>query len=170
MKPSHLRILKCCLSCLWLFVMAGCAATGPATDDRPVAVAVWDLEDLSPAPHGKAGMGEFLAAQITATVGEMPNYEAVERVVLLKALEELNIGSSDLADDQTRLKLGRVIGARQMVFGAFQVAGTALRIDLRRVDVATGKIVSTASDSASADSLKGWLPAAGRAARELMAP
>ncbi len=141
-----------------------------AVDGQPVSVAVWDLEDLSPVAHGQAGIGEFLAAKITERISEMKAYQAVERQELLKAIEELNIGSSDLADAQTRLKLGRVIGARQMVFGAFQVAGSSLRLDLRRVDVASGKILKTGTGLASAENISGWLSAADRAAIELMAP
>ena len=154
---------------LFTMVMA-CAGAGTAVDGQPISVAVWDLEDLSPAAHGQAGIGEFLTAKITERVGEMKAYQAVERQELLKAMEELNIGSSDLAEAQTRLRLGRVIGARQMVFGAFQVAGSSLRLDLRRVDVASGKVLKTGTGSASAENISGWLSAADHAAMELMAP
>lgn len=155
---------------LLITLVVACAGPGTAVDNQPISVAVWDLEDLSPIAHGNTGIGEFMAAKITARVNEMKEYQAVERQQLLKAIEELNIGSSDLADTQTRLKLGRIIGARQMVFGAFQVAGSSLRLDLRRVDVASGKILKAGTGSASADSVSGWLSAADHAAVELMAP
>lgn len=145
-----------------------CAASGPNVADQPIAIAVWDLEDLSPVTRAQAGMGELLAGQIAARLGEIQNFQVVERQNLLKAMEELNIGSSQLADDQTRLKLGRIIGARQMVFGAFQSAGGALRLDLRRVDVASGKILKTATGMSAGSDVSGWLQAADQAAAELV--
>ncbi|MFZ1987296.1 MAG: hypothetical protein WAU91_22995, partial [Desulfatitalea sp.] len=86
------------------------------------------------------------------------------------AIEELHLGSSDLADPETRLRLGRIIGAQQMIFGAFQVIGKQLRLDLRRVDVASGKILKTASGTATAADLNEWLRAADEAAAALMMP
>lgn len=170
MKRHHHHLMSGVLRGILVLLLTACAGAGTAVDNEPISVAVWDLEDLSPMAHGQAGIGEFMAAKITERVGEMKSYRAVERQQLIKAIEELNIGSSDLADAGTRLKLGRIIGARQMVFGAFQVVGSSLRLDLRRVDVASGKILKTSTGSASSDHLSGWLPAADQAAAELMAP
>lgn len=153
-----------------ILLLMACAGPGTAVDNEPISVAVWDLEDLSPVAHGQAGIGEFMAATITERVSEMERYRAVERQQLLKAIEELNIGSSDLADAGTRLKLGRIIGARQMVFGAFQVVGASLRLDLRRIDVASGKVLKTSTGTASSEDASGWLLAADQAAAELMRP
>lgn len=169
MKRRHHHLVWLAASLLIAFVMA-CAGGGGAVDRQPISVAVWDLEDLSLIAHGQTGIGEFMAAKITARVNQMENYQAVERQQLLKAIEELNVGSSDLADTQTRLKLGQIIGVQQMVFGAFQVAGSSLRLDLRRIDVASGKVLKTGTKSASADNVNGWLSAADHAAIELMAP
>ena len=75
-------------------------------------------------------------------------------------MEELNLGSSELADESTRLKVGRMIGAREMVFGGYMVVGSTMRVDLRRVDVETGKVVKTAKKTVAADDLAGWIKAA----------
>lgn len=150
--------------------LIACAASGPSVGGRPVSAAVWDLEDLSSMGHGQAGMGEVLSGQIAARIGEDGNYQMVERQNLLKAIEELHLGSSDLADPETRLRLGRIIGAQQMIFGAFQVVGKQLRLDLRRVDVASGKILKTASGTAATADLNEWLRAADEAASALIAP
>jgi curli biogenesis system outer membrane secretion channel CsgG len=170
MKKSIPRLVHRLVKGILVLAIAACAGTGPTGDGQPISVAVWDLEDLSPVAHGQTGIGEFLAARITAHIADMPAYQAVERQELIKAMEELNIGSSDLADAQTRLKLGRVIGAQQMVFGAFQVVGPVVRLDLRRVDVASGKVLKAGTGSASADNISGWLPAADHAAAEVMGP
>jgi curli biogenesis system outer membrane secretion channel CsgG len=153
-----------------MMLLAACAGTGRMDAERPVTVAVWDLEDLSTAQHGQTGMGELLAGQIAARLGQTGGYQAVERQHLIKVIEELNIGSSDLADPQTRLRLGRIIGARQMVFGAFQATGTMLRLDLRRVDVASGRILTTATAQDAVKGVDGWFQVADQAAAELLRP
>ena len=160
----------CRLLILGVLLIAACAGGGGPSSGQPLSVAVWDLEDVSPIPHGRAGIGEVLATQLSARIGAMPGVQVVERQALVHALEELNLGSSALADSRTRLRLGRVVGARQMVFGAFQVAGADLRVDLRRVDVASGKILKTATASAAVDDVTTWLAAADRGAAALMAP
>jgi len=161
---------------LWFWIaisflgLMACAGSSQPADEGPVSLAVWDLEDLSPMARGQVGMGEILSGQITSRFGQSTSFQMVERQQLLKAIEELHLGSSDLADPETRLRLGRLIGARQMVFGAFQVIGASVRLDLRRVDVASSKIVKTASATAATADLNQWLSAADEAAVALMAP
>lgn len=150
--------------------LIACSGSGAVKGSGPETVAVWDLQDLSPVAHDRDGMGELLANQIAARLDRDPAYQMVERKELLRVLEELKLGSSDLADADTRLKLGRILGARQMIFGAFQVVGPTMRLDLRRVDVATGKILKTAKGTADSDGLGGWLDAADQAAVEIIKP
>lgn len=150
-----------------LFLLAACTAGAPVRDQRPIAIAVWDLEDLSVHPVDRIGMGEVLALQIAAHLERKADYQVVERQRLIAVIEELHIGSSDLADASTRLQLGRIIGARQMVFGAYQAIGASLRLDLRRVDVGTGRILNTATANAPVDNPDAWLSAAEQAAEKL---
>ncbi|MCJ8501802.1 CsgG/HfaB family protein [Desulfatitalea alkaliphila] len=150
-----------------LFLLAACSAGAPVRDQRPIAVAVWDLEDLSVHPIDRIGMGELMAQQIAAHLEGRADYQVVERQRLLDVMEELHIGSSDLADASTRLQLGRIIGARQMVFGAYQAIGASLRLDVRRVDVGTGRVLNTATADAPVDNPSAWLSAAEQAAEAL---
>jgi curli biogenesis system outer membrane secretion channel CsgG len=92
----------------------------------------------------------------------------VEREKLVAMLEELTLGSSELADESTRLKVGRMIGAREMVFGGYMVVGNTMRLDLRMVDVASGKVLKTAKMTAGSNDIAGWLKAARDAAAELL--
>lgn len=170
MANSLGRIKSVAAATACLMLLLACAGTGPMEPPQPETLAIWDLEDLSVAPQAQAGMGELLAGQIASRLGQTGRYKVVERQQLIKALEELHIGSSDLADSQTRLTLGRMLGARQMVFGAFQAVGPILRLDLRRVDVASGRILSTASATANIQDISGWLQAADQAASDLIRP
>jgi curli biogenesis system outer membrane secretion channel CsgG len=148
-----------------------CAVAGfsaPATVQAGGAVAVWDLEDLAPVPSAAAEMGEILAAKIIETFEESGNYQVVERQRLQLVLEELNLGTTELISDATRLQIGRLIGARLMVFGSYIVINDALRLDVRKVDVETGLILKAVSKTASGSDPAEWLKIARKAAEELL--
>lgn len=115
-------------------------------------------------------MAPALAGEIMSVFSESENYTLVEREKLLLALEELNLGSSELASPETRLEIGRLIGAKWMVFGVYQAFGEVLRLDLRRVAVETGRIERAASRTAPAGNPAAWLLAAREAAEALLPP
>lgn len=124
------------------------------------SVAVWDLENLSPGASATPDLGQVLSGEIIQAINQSGDIQVVEREKLVAILEELKLGSSELADESTRLKVGRMIGAKEMVFGGYMVVGGTMRVDLRRVDVETGKVVKTAKKTAGADDLAGWIKAA----------
>lgn len=166
--PCHRNSVGLAITMVVLMAAGLTACAGLPSGGPPVAVAVWDLDHLGAEAEVDSSMGTLLASQIAAHLETVPGFRVVERQELIKALEELNIGSSQLADADTRLKLGAIIGARQMVFGAFQQYGNAVRLDVRRVDVASGKILKTAF--ATADDTMGGalLDAADQAAHGLV--
>ncbi len=132
-------------------------------------VAVWDLEDLSVTNHAQlADMQEFLTAKIIETLKIKGGYELVERQKLILALEELSIGSSNLASETSRLEIGQILGAQLMVFGGYQLVGEQLRIDLRMVEVASGVVIKAAEQTTAAADISGWLKAAEEVAAQLM--
>jgi curli biogenesis system outer membrane secretion channel CsgG len=160
-----LKLIATCQIFL-VFYFLGCS-TAPAMDRKPGAVAVWDLENLSPVEPNPADLGELLSAQVIDTLGESGGFNVVERQRLLLVLEELNIGSSDIADASTRLRVGKIVGAKFMVFGSYFVMDSTMRLDLRMVEVETGKILKAAERTVSGNDLSTWLNAAREAAREL---
>jgi hypothetical protein len=159
------RVLACGLALLGLF-FGGCAVH-PVVYEQGTTVAVWDLENLNPMAGGHPDLSEFLSARVAATIKDKGYYNIVERQRLLLVLDELNLGSSLLVDEATRLKLGQMVGARLMVFGGYLVFAGRMRLDLRLVTVETGGIIKTAEKTVSATDLTGWLTAAEAAANEL---
>ena len=154
-----------------VFFLIGCAGAPPAPE-RPAygpgsVVAVWDMEDLSPINTGQPDLGEFISATIIETLGNRCKFRIVEREKLILALEELNLGSSALASEATQLRIGEILGARLMVFGAYQVIGDIVRLDLRLVEVERGLVVKTASNQVAASNLDARLKGAEVAAAEL---
>lgn len=159
----HNLLLAFCMAALF----AGCA-TGGLPSRAPAAVAVWDLEDLSPTVGPQPDLGEIFSATIIDTIKSEGTHPVVERQRLVLALEELNLGSSRLADESTRLRIGEMAGAQLMVFGAYQRIGDLIRLDVRLVNVATGKVVNAAQRTVAGADLSTWLEAAKGAALELL--
>lgn len=146
-------------------LFAGCSSITPH-DSGPPGVAVWELEDLT-ADGQLARAGELLAAQITDTLGKQGKYVVVERSRLVRILEEQRLSASSLADRQTQLRLGELIGARFMVFGGYQMLGDKVRIDIRLVDVETGRISKAVKKVVTSTDMQALLDAAQSAATEL---
>ena len=164
MKQTVLATVIC-------FLLYGCAAAPVAPTavsfDKKSIIAVWDLEDLSPFGIAQMDLGNLLSARIMETI-QQAGYTVVEREKLEIALRELNLGSSSLADATTQLHIGRIAGAGLMIFGVYQVIADQMRLDLRIVEVETGRIIKTAEKTAAGGDLSGWLKAAEAAAKELI--
>ncbi|MDX9787857.1 MAG: FlgO family outer membrane protein [Desulfobacterales bacterium] len=145
-------------------------ASSPVPQERKPAIAVWDLENLSPLDPAQADLGDLLSAKIMETVRQNEQYTLVERQQLQLVLRELNLGSSSLADASTQLRIGKMVGARLMIFGAYQVIANQMRLDLRIVEVETGRILKATEKTVSSTDLAGWLTAAEAAAKEIIRP
>jgi len=144
-----------------------CAAP-PTRPEQGAAVAVWDLENLSLSTSGQPDLGEILSGQVIETLKSRGDYAVVERKRLLLALEELRLGTSALVDESTRLRLGKLVGARWMVFGAYLVVGGQMRLDLRLVEVETGKVKKAVEKTSASRDLNDWLAVTRKAAEELL--
>jgi TolB-like protein len=170
MRLSSVEMAGCLHSGIFLVMLvtfvASCA-TKPVSYEEDATVAAWDLEDLSPMESGHADLGQLLSAKVIETLKETGRHTVVERERLLLALEELSLGTTSLVDETTRLRIGRIVGARLMVFGAYQVIADKMRLDLRLVEVETGSILKAAQKTTSAADLSGWLRAAREATTEL---
>jgi curli biogenesis system outer membrane secretion channel CsgG len=102
---------------------AGALLTGPAVDTETTnALAV--------------GLQQMLLTELS----QNSNLRVVERSLLREVLEEQNLGASGRVDAQTAARIGRLVGARYAVAGAFMEAG-AFRMDARIIDVETGEIL-----------------------------
>lgn len=165
-KMSHrLRCVVLLKVMICIFFLGSLSALAELPDGA--SVAVWDLEYLSPAPNEHQDISEILSAKIIETFKESGRYEIVEREQLLLALEELNIGTSAIVDESTRLRIGRIIGAKYMVFGTYFVMSASMRIDLRLVEVETGSVVKAAQKTTKTTDPIEWMNLAGEASRDL---
>lgn len=147
---------------------------GSASGVRLPAVVVWDFEDrsvaaLSALPPGEAGwLCRSLAEALVSALLRTPGQVVVDRLRLREVLAEQNLGSATLADDDARLRLGRIAGAERMVFGSFFVVGDAVQVNLRVVDSATSRVLFADEATAPFDAVMAEQPQwAARVARAL---
>lgn len=158
-RSRHWCRIVCRALCIsFVLMVLGSCATLPVPVGKP-GVAVWDIEDMSRTSPGDS-VGELLALQVMEALKGKGEYVVLERTKLTRVLEELHLGSSALATEQSRLDLGKIIGVRLMVFGGYQLFSGQMRIDLRLVDVESGRIVKAVHRLASGESLDAWLSAA----------
>jgi curli biogenesis system outer membrane secretion channel CsgG len=155
-------------SFLVMAVLLSACAGVPVPHQQGTTIAVWDLENLSPEDAARPDLGELLAAKVIEVMKEKGRYQVVERDRILLALEELNLGTTSLVDESTRLRLGQMVGANMMVFGGYMVIADQMRLDLRLVEVETGKILKTAQRVRAATDIAQWLSAAEEAADDLI--
>lgn len=133
--------LLCVLCLCWRALAAG-AAPAPLP-----GVAVWDFDNQSPSAAARSGadpldwLARALSENLTAALLDVPGLAVVERQRLKDLLAEQSLGSSDLADPDTRLRLGRIAGAARMVFGGYFVVGGQVQVNLRIVETATSRVV-----------------------------
>lgn len=155
-------------------LLSGCAGTSstgytPKVYGSGSIVAVWDLENFSVEENRILDdLQEFLTAKVAETLKEQGGYVIVERQKLLLALEELSLGSSNLVDQSSQLRVGQLLGAQLMVFGAYQQIGEQIRIDLRLVEVETGAVIRSIEETTSASDASSLLAAAEAAALKLL--
>lgn len=164
MKDTHYKyIISVLFSCL-LISCGGPKVVSPVLNET---VAIWELADYSAEDQMTTEMGELMTARIMQTFQRREGVTVIEREKLALALGELNIGSSEMTDTSARLEIGKILGARYMVFGGYQVFGGLMRIDIRLVDVETGKIVKATEETVNSSNVSQWMTAAEKAAQTL---
>ncbi len=117
-------------------------ASARATGERPRAVAVMPFRNAS----GEARL-EWLslgiAEAMTSDLRKIHAFRVVERTQVERALGELKLQKGD--DPQARAaELGKLVGARLLVVGGYQVSGQSARLTARFVDVETGVVENAA--------------------------
>ena len=109
---------------------------------RPMIVAFLPTENAAPVFFERAGTELAIRREIETKLQGKDNIQVVEREVLDQLLQELNLGSSELADPNTQLQLGKVLAAPVLGFIDFAQTGPQITMHLRTVEVETTKILT----------------------------
>lgn len=133
-----------------LALQAAAAQTAP----RLPAVVVWDFDNqtvaaLSAVPRSQADwLQRTLSESLVSALLQTPGQTVVDRLRLQEVLAEQKLASGSLADEATRLRLGRIAGAERMVFGGFFVVGDAVQVNVRVVDTASSRVLFSEEQTA----------------------
>jgi tetratricopeptide (TPR) repeat protein len=106
---------------------------------RPMVLTFIDVEEKGGLPE-RDGLSGVLVAELGSLLNQSGRVQVVERVVMARLLEELNMGSSQLADPETALKLGRILAAKLIGTGQIIVTAGDPVLNLRLVDTETSAL------------------------------
>ena len=125
--------------------IAGAANAQPAAGQALPAVVVWDFDNQSPAALPGGEQGDFLqrslSENLTAALLQVPGLAVVERQRLKDLLAEQRLTAGEVADQDARLRLGRIVGASRMVFGGYFLLGGEVHVHLRVIDTSTSRVL-----------------------------
>jgi len=116
-----------------------CAAP-PASPAAKKVVVVLYFDNNSPVREYdvlQKGLADMLVTDLSA----VESLQVVEREKLQKLLEELSLQKSRYFDPATAQKLGSGVGAQYAVTGALAAFDPQLRIDVRLIEIVTGKVL-----------------------------
>lgn len=121
-----------------------------------MVIAVWDFdchEVALPNAPALSQLSRALSEMLIEQLLSYPDLQVVERMRLREILDEQKLGSSALADQDARLRLGRIAGAQHMVFGSLISLGDITRADVRLVSVQTSQVLTSHETSVKTDEL-----------------
>lgn len=107
---------------------------------RTIAVAYFDnntgAAELDPLRKGLADM-------LITDLGSVESLQIVERDKLNQVLDELKLSRTKFIDPKTAQKLGKGLAAEFIMTGSYAVSGETMRVDVRVVEVKTGKVAAS---------------------------
>lgn len=134
----------------------------------PRTIAVWNLDALGDAGLPGVDLGELLADRVMTPFLDDTRWTVVEREQLLLALEELQIGSGEIAAEETRLRIGQIVGAHYMIFGNYLPFQHTMTLNLRLVAVETSRTIAAATRRTKENGIGAWLDLAESAGADLL--
>ncbi|AWB66619.1 hypothetical protein C2869_09330 [Saccharobesus litoralis] len=120
----------------------------PTKAEQQARLAIWPIDSTVYGQEmdldTKQMIEQLVPDLLTASLSQLP-ITIVERQKLLEILNEQKLSSSQLADESTRIRLGKLLGAQYMLFGTYLKIGPQAQMELRIVNTETTEIVATAS-------------------------
>lgn len=106
---------------------------------RPMVLSFVDFQDKGGLSE-RDGFSSVLMAQLADHLNSSGRVKVVERILIERLLEELNLGSSELADPETALKLGKILAARLIGTGSIFYMPNSTLLSMRLIDTETSAI------------------------------
>ena len=112
---------------------------------RPMTVWIMDFNTRG---HSlQEGEDRIFVAGLTDHMLQNSRAQLVERSLLDTLLKELKLGTSNLADRNTALALGKILAARLILSGQIIYAGPQTHVSMRLIETETGRITASVSET-----------------------
>lgn len=95
-----------------------------------------DAQDLGAL---EVGLQQMLLTELS----QNPELRIVDRAIIRDLLDEQNLGADGRTQAGTAARIGKLVGARYMITGAFMDSFGQFRIDARIIDVETGEVIQS---------------------------
>jgi tetratricopeptide (TPR) repeat protein len=112
----------------------------PAADAEPRSIAVITFTNITREPADE-WIGSGIAETVSSDLKSIHGLTVIGRERIFDALRNLQTGDTQAIDDRFAIEIGRGLGARWIVAGAYQRFGAEIRITARFVEVATGVVL-----------------------------
>jgi TolB-like protein/tetratricopeptide (TPR) repeat protein len=117
-------------------------AAAPASAAPPATVTVLYF-DNDTGDASLTYLGKGLADMMITDLAAVPAIQVVEREKLEALLKELKLQRTKYFDPKTAQQIGKGVGARFAVAGSFTSLAPVMRIDVRVIEIANGRVVKT---------------------------
>ncbi|RKZ21612.1 hypothetical protein DRO29_06910 [Candidatus Bathyarchaeota archaeon] len=100
--------------------------------------------------HGEqTALGEFLREEMVSVLGKEGKFQVVERELLSKVMEEQKLFLTGAVSESSAVEIGKLTGADYILTGTITPFENSFRLNLRLVEVESGRIVKTISGDIS---------------------
>jgi tetratricopeptide (TPR) repeat protein len=117
----------------------------PTSTSEVQTITFLDFSSKGRVPH-RLGENDYLKYALVQALQDVKGIKVVERVLIDKLLEELKLGSSEIANPAVSVRLGRLLAARCIVIGTIYRFENESEITLKLIDTETSEILSVLTE------------------------
>jgi TolB-like protein len=144
---THIRPCRARLgtSSLLLVIASQFARVGAQTpavrDDRPTLAVMSFTNGAVGRTADYAALSQGMSEVLITILAANPKIRVLERGRLQKLLDEQHLSATDDVDEETAVRLGRILGAHHFIMGGFVIdAQEQMRLDVRSVSTETSVV------------------------------
>jgi TolB-like protein len=136
-----------------VFLLCSILSTYTATAQSPKTIAILYFENNSIVDKDKLDpLKKGLADMLITEMSKIKGLKVVERQRIQSIIDELNLSETDLVDNASTQKMGKLLGAQVMLFGGFSnLFKDKFRIDVRIVRTETGETLKAEEETGELD-------------------
>ncbi|OQX96194.1 hypothetical protein B6I21_01665 [candidate division KSB1 bacterium 4572_119] len=108
-------------------------------------IAILDFSNNSLMDKDKySSLSGGLAEIFITELSKVSSLKIVERQKINELIQEMQLAQSGMVSEETGVQVGRLVGAKYLVFGSYMVINKKIRVDTRIVEIETGLTIKAA--------------------------